>query len=153
MRSSLKLAAAVVTTAVTMVGGSALASNPHSHGGSQTPFACGTGTVGSDAPMTLWPPNGKSHTYTTTYSNGTSGDVLTTTTTSSDGKGVVDADSGSPATADATGTASTSSTVKARRPGNSKTGRTYTIEFTVSGSNTCNGSFTINVPHDRRKAK
>jgi hypothetical protein len=149
MRSSLKLGVAVFATAATMFGGSAFASG-HG-GGTQTPQTCGTGTVSTDAPVTLWPPNGKSHTYTFTYSGGTSGDVLTTTTTSSDGNGVV-SDS-APGTADDSGTATTTDTVRSQRPGTSKTGRTYTVSYTVSGSNTCDGSFTITVPHDRRKAK
>jgi len=153
MRSSLKLGIAVFATAATMFGGSAFA-NAHGGGfGSQAAQPCpagGTASVATDAPTTMWPPNHKQHTYTFTYSGGTSGDMFTTTTTSSDGNGVVTADSGSPATADATGSASTQSTLVSARPGTSKTGRTYTVAYTVSGSNSCSGSFTITVPHDRR---
>jgi len=48
---------------------------------------------------------------------------------------------------------STQSTVVASRPGTSKTGRTYTMTYTVTGSNGCTGTFAVTVPHDRRKAK
>ena len=149
MRSSLKLVCAVVTTAVTVLGGSALASSPHS-GGTQTPQVCGTGTVSTDAPVTLWPPNHKAHTYNVTYSGGATGDTLSTTTTSSDGNGVV-SDSAPATVGDPAGDVSTQSTVKAERSGPNRAGRTYTMTYTVTGSNNCSSSFTVTVPHDRRK--
>ena len=153
MRTHLKLVFAVFLTAATMFGGTALAKG-RPNGGTQPSQACGSGTVSTDAPMRLRPPNGKKHMYTFTYSGGSSGDVFTTTTTSSDGKGVVTADSGSPATVDDAGDpVSTQSTVRAARAGHPRNGRTYTVAFSVTGgSNSCTGSFTIVVPHDRRKS-
>ncbi len=151
MRTHLKLVFAVVLAAATMFGGAAFAKGRP--GGTQADQPCGTGTVTTNAPMKVWPPNGKNHTYTFTYSGGATGDVFTTTTTSSDGKGVTAADAGSPATVgDPAGDVSTQSTVRAARAGKTKTGRTYTVSYTVSGSNTCEGSFTILVPHDQRKS-
>jgi hypothetical protein len=152
MRTHLKLVFAVVLAAATMFGGSALAKG-RPNGGTQAAQVCGTGSVSTDAPMRIWPPNGKKHTYTFTYTGGSENDTFSTVTSSSDNKGVVTADSGSPATVDAAGDpVSTQSTLRAGRPGHPKNGRTYTVEYTVSGSNSCTGSFTIVVPHDRRKS-
>lgn len=159
MRSTLKLAVAIATTAATIFGGSALASSPHSGGGSSQTADCvvGATTVTVNGPSVLWPPNHKSHAETVTYAGTTvSGDTLTTTATSSDSNaGVSSTDPQTGAVVNDGDSASTTTGLRSERPGSNKAGRTYTINYSVdnAGANLCSGAFTFTAPHDHRKAK
>src|SRR5438477_12960970 len=119
MRSSVKLALAVATTAATLFGGSALASSNPNGNTTGTPAPCGTGTatVTVSGSKVLWPPNHKMHNYTVTYSGGAAGDTLTTTASSDDGKGVSTTDP-QIATVQDTEDVFTVTGLRAERPGN-----------------------------------
>ena len=156
MKHALRMAAGVLVI-VAFAAGQARAANPHG-GSTASSQACGdAGTVAMNGKARLWPPNHKMSPYTFAYSGGTEGETFATHASSSaadptSGVSPVDAS----AVADAEGNATTTHSLRAERAGTDKTGRTYTIAFSVTGSDSsevCSGSFTVVAPHDNRGKK
>lgn len=130
---------------------------------------CGNGNVSFSGPDSAWPPNHKAVAESITYSGGTMGDTLNTAGTddeeAQDASGNYTEDNGSghtdtatdvdprsdSSTVDAAGDPVTNThNVRAERSGRGD-GRTYTLTYEVdnaAGAKICEGSFTVDVPHD-----
>ncbi|MGH2684695.1 MAG: hypothetical protein ACRDJP_04425 [Actinomycetota bacterium] len=119
-------------------------------------------TVTITGPETLWPPNHKLVPVSITATDTDGDEVMLATEGAHDqivggeeangsGNTVDDVD---PAmdSASGAGTATTEHGVRAERAGTVKDGRTYTLMYEASGGvdDTCEGSFSIFVPHDQR---
>lgn len=126
---------------------------------------CTGGTIAFSGATTLWPPNHKFRDYTITATPTVSQDMVTLTSTITDNE-VIDGqelngagntaidEKNNPAMASGQGTQTVSQSVRGERSGRG-TGRVYTFSVRATfglGTMPCDGSFTVSVPHDQRKA-
>lgn len=184
MRNVARIIAAVTVIAVASVVPTAVAGPQHKNRYSNTEqvvHPCTgsddrpAGTVTYNGPLKLWPPNHKYNNATVTWADEDSGDDINVAfsathdqydgDTGAEEKGAGNtADDITPAAGQdilATGSYTQAFKIRAERSGRFKQGRTYTIHYDVTFSDSdddnssedatlCSGDFKITVPHDMR---